>query len=197
MGYGPTGKMPVNLVDGCVRAKNVVPGSERWTPDGDRTARRTVARSHARKPCRERLTIRPGHEFGYFTGATCADGTAGRNHVSLVVDEERFATRYATALTACTGLPARLEAVTRPSGCLKRDLPGFRVRVVSSYPADALRHYAGGDAPHMRQGFPGVVLRDVDASDRRADRGTFAPEEHPLAPHPTFLLNGHLVREAR
>ncbi|MFH9723885.1 hypothetical protein ACH4M4_13105 [Streptomyces sp. NPDC017254] len=208
MGYGLTGKMLVNLVDGCAQAKNVVPGNTLWTLDGDRTARTTVvdvaaakaraavdvvtdhmtfsaspdlllatpdgwthaadaagktaAWTHARKLCRERLTIRPGYEFGYFVGATCVDGTVGRNYVSLVVNEERFASRYATALTSCTRLPARLEAVTRPSGYLKRDLPGYRVRVVSSYPADALRHYVGGDAHHMRQRFPRVVLRDID-----------------------------------
>ncbi|MER6100203.1 hypothetical protein ABT154_30970 [Streptomyces sp. NPDC001728] len=208
MGYGPTSKMLVNLVDGCAQAKNVAPGSMMWTLDGDRTVRTTVvgvtaakaraavdvvtdhmtftaspdlllatpdgwthaadaagatvAWTYARKLCRERLTIKPGYEFGYFGGATCADGTVGKNYVSLVVNEEAFATRYATALTACTGLPARLEAVTRPSGYLKRDLPGFRVRVVSSYLSDALRHYVGGDAHHMRQRFPRVVLRDSD-----------------------------------
>ncbi|MFI8399816.1 hypothetical protein ACIGG5_06230 [Streptomyces sp. NPDC085463] len=330
MGYGPTSKMLVNLVDGCVQAKNVTPGSAMWTLDGDRTVRttvvdvtavkartavdvvtdhmtftaspdlllctpdgwvpatdtagKTVAWTPARKLCRERLTIKPGYEFGYFVGATCADGTVGKNYVSLIVNEERFAARYAAALTACTGLPARLEAVTRPSGYLKRHLPGFRVRVVSSYLSDALRHYVGGDAHHMRQGFPRAVLRDADTlqgfldgyiegdgcnlkhgwgrmivsanapflaelaqiigarfspskgktasqlyvSNRWAYRNTFAPEEHPLdppesswikvhearprpalgpkpftfygyrlAPYPTFLLNGHLVREAR
>ncbi|MFF5635678.1 hypothetical protein [Streptomyces sp. NPDC012825] len=209
MGYGPTSKMLVNLVDGCVRAKNVTPGSTMWTLDGDRTVRttvvdvtavkartavdvvtdhmtftaspdlllltpegwvhaadaagRTVAWTHARKLCRERLMIKPGYEFGYFVGATCADGTVGKNYVSLVVNEEHFAARYAKALTVCTGLPARLEAVSRPSGYLKRDLPGFRVRVVSSYLSDALRHYVGGDAHHMRQRFPRVVLGDIDA----------------------------------
>ncbi|WP_240450117.1 hypothetical protein [Streptomyces sp. S1] len=173
----------MNLVDGCVQAKNVTPGSAMWTLDGDRTVRttvvdvtavkartavdvvtdhmtftaspdlllctpdgwvpatdtvgKTVAWTPARKLCRERLTIKPGYEFGYFVGATCADGTVGKNYVSLIVNEERFAARYAAALTACTGLPARLEAVTRPSGYLKRDLPGFRVRVVSSYLSDA------------------------------------------------------------
>ncbi|MEU4280737.1 hypothetical protein [Streptomyces tanashiensis] len=211
MGYGPTSKMLVNLVDGCAQAKSAVPGSAMWTLDGDRTvqttvvdvtavkgresvevvtdhmafnaspdlllltpdgwthaadvAGTTVAWTHAKKLCRERPTIRPGYEFGYFVGATCADGTVGKNYVSLVVNEEAFAARYAAALTACTGLPARLEAVTRPSGYLKRDLSGFRVRVVSSYLSDALRHYVGGDAHHMRQRFPRVVLRDIDTFD--------------------------------
>ncbi|MFF0485721.1 hypothetical protein [Streptomyces sp. NPDC004435] len=328
MGYGLASKMLVNLVGGCVQAKNVAPGNLLWTLDGDRTVRTTVtavtaakarpavevvtdhmaflvspdlllltpdgwthamdaagaviAWTPARKLCRERLTIRPGYEFGYLVGATCADGTVGRNYVSLVVNEESFAQRYATALTACTGLRARPEAVSRPSGFLKRDLPGFRVRVVSSYLSDALRHYVGGDAHHLRQGFPRVVLRDMDTfngfldgyaegdgcrikrwparmivsanapflaevarvigarftprpkgvsqlviSDRWRSRGTFTPETHPLdppesswvqvhevrprpalgtkpftfyayrlAPHPTFLVNGHLAREA-
>ncbi len=206
MGYGPTSKMLVNLVDGCVPARDVATGSAMWTLDGDRTVQTTVvgvtavkaraavevvtdhmtftvspdlllstpdgwvhaadavgttvAWTHARKLCRERPTIKPGYEFGYFVGATCADGTVYKNYVSLIVNDEKFASRYAAALTASTGLPARLEAVTRPSGYLKRDLPGFRVRVVSSYLSDAMRHYVGGDAHHMRQGFPRVVLRD-------------------------------------
>ncbi len=70
--------------------------------------------------------------------------------------------RYAECLTAATGLFARLEPVTRPSGYLQRDVPGFRVRVVSSYLADLMRQYLGGDAHHMRQRFPRVVLRDID-----------------------------------
>ncbi|WP_314619544.1 hypothetical protein [Streptomyces stackebrandtii] len=256
------------------------------TPDGWAHARdcagAVVAWTPARKLCRERFTIRPGYAFGYFVGATCADGTVGKNYVSLVVNDEAFASRYAEALTACTGLPSRLEAVTCPSGFLKRDLPGFRVRVVSSYLSDAMRYFVGGDAHHARQRFPRVVLRDIDTfngfldgyadgdgfhhkswqgrtivsantpflsdlaviigarftpkrrglashlvvSDRWASRGTFAPEYHRidppesswiqvhevrprpalgtkpftfysyrLSPHPTFLVNGHLVRE--
>ncbi|MEV6249981.1 hypothetical protein AB0M38_27810 [Streptomyces sp. NPDC051742] len=172
--------------------------------------------------------------------------------------------------------------MSRPSGYLQRDLPGFRVRVVSSYLNDALRHYVGGDAHHMRQRLPRVVLRDAATfqgfldgyiegdgcrvkgwngrqvvsanvpflaelaqiigarftpskrgirsqlyvSDRWQTRGTYFPEHHPLdppesswvpvkevrprpalgakpftfysyrlAPYPTFLVNGHLVRE--
>ncbi|MEU5329175.1 hypothetical protein [Streptomyces parvus] len=139
------------------------------TPDGwiraeDATGK-TIAWTHARKVCRERLTFRMGYAFGYVVGATCADGTVGKNYVSLVVNDEAFATRYARCLTEATGLAARLQPVVRPSGYLGRDIPGFRVRVVSSYLADALRQYAGGDAHHMRQAFPRVVLRDREVFD--------------------------------
>ncbi|MEU7699916.1 hypothetical protein [Streptomyces sp. NPDC039028] len=257
-----------------------------WTHAAD-TAGTTIAWTHARRLCRKRPTIRPGYEFGYFVGATCADGTVHKNYVSLIVNDESFASRYAAALTACTGLPARLEAVSRPSGYLRRDVAGFRVRVVSSYLADLVRQYTGGDAHHMRQRFPRVVLRDAESfagfmdgyvdgdgcrvtwgnyegrvvasanvpflrewapiigarftpegvpgrasrlyiADRWHRRGTFRPEQHPLqlqesswikvqevrprpalgtkpftfysyrlAPYPTFLVNGHLVREPR
>ncbi|PZT72540.1 hypothetical protein DNK56_02655 [Streptomyces sp. AC1-42W] len=147
----------------------VAPEQLLGTPDGwvhARDAAGTVlAWAQARKLCRKRLTIRPGYEFGYFVGATCADGTVGANYVSLVVNDKAFATKYARCLRGATGLSARLEAVTRPSGYLGRDVPGFRVRVVSSYLADAMRQYTGGDAHHMRQRFPRVVLRDRDVFD--------------------------------
>ncbi|MEU3912201.1 MULTISPECIES: hypothetical protein [unclassified Streptomyces] len=136
------------------------------TPDGWTHARdalgTVIAWTHARKLCRERLSVTPGYPFGYLVGATCSDGTVGKNYVSLVVNDETFAEKYARSLTAATGLPARLEAVTRPSGYLGREVPGFRVRVVSSYLADLLRQYVGGDAHHMRQRFPRVVLRDLE-----------------------------------
>ncbi|MGW3986166.1 hypothetical protein [Streptomyces sp. NPDC004830] len=144
----------------------VAPDQLLGTPDGwvhARDAGGTVlAWTPARKLCRVRLAIEPGRDLGYFVGATCSDGTVGRNYVSLVVNDEDFAARYAASLTAATGLPARLEAVTRPSGYLRRDVPGFRVRVVSSYLADLLRQYVGGDAHHLRQNFPRVVLRDME-----------------------------------
>jgi hypothetical protein len=150
----------------------VAPDHMLGTPDGwvhARDAEGTVlAWTPARKLRRERLTIKAGYEFGYMIGASCSDGTLGKNYVSLVVNDEGFASRYAACLMASTGLSARLEAVTRPSGYLQRDVPGFRVRVVSSYLADLMRQFVGGDAHHMRQGFPRVVLRELDTGARGA-----------------------------
>ncbi|MFE3553786.1 hypothetical protein ACFXKW_02795 [Streptomyces sp. NPDC059193] len=130
-----------------------------WLPAAE-AAGSAVAWTPPRKLCRQRLKARSGYEFGYWVGATCADGTVGKNYVSLIVNDAGFASRYAGCLTVATGLAARLEPVTRPSGYLQRDLPGFRVRVVASYLADLMRQYVGGDAHHMRQRFPRVVLRD-------------------------------------
>ncbi|MEV6261539.1 hypothetical protein AB0M42_12385 [Streptomyces sp. NPDC051784] len=147
----------------------VTPELQLATPDGwipaCKATGRAIAWTHARKLCRERLTFEVGYAFGYFVGATCADGTVGKNYVSLVVNDEAFATRYARSLTEATGLAARAQPVTRPSGYLGHDVPGYRVRVVSSYLADAMRQYVGGDAHHMRQAFPRIVLRDRKVFD--------------------------------
>ncbi|MBO8202617.1 hypothetical protein JW613_30685 [Streptomyces smyrnaeus] len=142
---------PLSTSNGWVPAAEVAGARLAWTP--------------ARKLHRRRLTVVPGYPLGYFVGATCADGTVGHNYVSLVVNDGAFAARYAESLRAAVGLPARLEAVTRPSGYLQRDVPGFRVRVVSSYLADLVRQYVGGDPHHLRQAFPRVVLRDRETFD--------------------------------
>jgi GTP cyclohydrolase I len=102
--------------------------------------------------------MRYGYEFGYWLGAVCSDGTVGKNYVSLVVNDEEFAKKFAETLRWSTGFAARVEPTVQPSGYLGRQAPGFRVRVVSGYLADLVRQYVGGDAHHMRQRFPRVVL---------------------------------------
>lgn len=174
----------VDVVTGHVTF-SVAPDQLPGTPDGWVHARdaagNVLAWTHARKLCRERLTVRPGYAFGYMIGAGCSDGTVGRNYVSLIVNDEGFASRYARCLTESTGLPARLEEVTRPSGYLKREVPGFRVRVVSSYLADLMRQYVGGDAHHLRQRSPRVVLR---TGRRSRDSWTATPMVTVAAPRP-------------
>ncbi|MFE6178318.1 hypothetical protein [Streptomyces sp. NPDC056464] len=173
----------------------VAPDQMLGTPDGwvhARDATGTVlAWTQARKLCRTRLIIKPGYELGYLIGANCADGTVGKNYVSLVVNDEVFAARFAACLTAATGLPARLEAVTRPSGYLQRDAPGFRVRVVSSYLADLMRQYVGGDAHHMRQRFPRVVLRDRETFEGFLDGYTDGDGFRPKTWSGRLLVSGN------
>lgn len=143
----------------------VTPDHPFATPDGWMEARdlegRFVEWTQARKLCRGRPALTFGYEFGYFLGTVCSDGTVGRNYVSLVVNEEEFAKKFARSIEVATGLVAKVEPVTRPSGFTGLQTPGYRVRVVSSYLADLVRQYVGGDAHHLRQRFPRVVLRDL------------------------------------
>ncbi|MFJ8535894.1 hypothetical protein [Streptomyces sp. NPDC093591] len=178
--YGLPSKQTVNAVDGRLQARNVRVGCRLWTLVGERTVQTTV-RSVETVQVREvvdvvtdhvTFTVAPDQMLGTPDGWVHARDAAGtvvawtharklcRKRLIIKFHDEAFAARYAACLTAATGLPARLEAVTRPSGYLQRDAPGFRVRVVSSYLADLMRQYVGGDAHHMRQRFPRVVLRD-------------------------------------
>jgi GTP cyclohydrolase I len=139
---------PLATPEGWMEARDVAGTYVEWTP--------------ARKLHRVRPQVEIGYDFGYMVGTTCADGTVGKNYVSLVVNDQEYAKKFAESVLRCIGMSARVEAVTRPSGFTGRPTPGFRVRVVSSYLADLLRQYVGGDAHHMRQRFPRVVLTDID-----------------------------------
>jgi GTP cyclohydrolase I len=103
-----------------------------------------------------------GYEFGYAVGAICADGTVSKRYISLVVNDQEYAKRFSIAMERAFGVTTRLEPVERPSGYLGRPVTGWRVRAVSSYLAELLRQYVGGDAHHLRQRFPRVVLADED-----------------------------------
>jgi GTP cyclohydrolase I len=139
---------PFATPDGWTEAKDLRGTLVEWTPP--------------RSLCRPRFQPLLWYHFGYAVGAICADGTVAGRYISLVVNDEAFAKRFAVAMEQAFGVETRLEPVERPSGYLGRPAPGFRVRVVSSYLAELMRQYLGGDAHHLRQAFPRVVLADED-----------------------------------
>ena len=118
-----------------------------------------------RSLCRPRYAPTTGYDFGYAIGTICADGTVSSRYVSLVVNDHEYAKRFAVSMERAFGVQAELEAVERPSGYLQRQVAGWRVRVVSSYLAELIRQYVGGDAHHLRQRFPRVVLHDQATFD--------------------------------
>ena len=147
------------------------------TPDGWMEAQdlkgQQIEWTHPRKLCRGRYRKAkpsvnevnrptPGYHLGYTIGAVCSDGTVGNRYISLVVNDFAFVQRFAHALKQAFGVKANIESVSRPSGFTGQDVPGYRVRVVSSYLADLFRQYVGGDAHHMRQDFPRVALKSQD-----------------------------------
>ncbi len=144
----------------------VTPDHPFATPEGWVEAQdlegRFVEWTQPKSLCRKRYPPKVGEAFGYAVGATFADGTVSPRYLSLVVNEKEFAAQCAGALAEAFGAKAEIEPVERPSGYLKRQLAGYRVRVVSSYLADLFRQYAGGDAHHMRQHLPRVVLNSPE-----------------------------------
>jgi GTP cyclohydrolase I len=139
---------PFATPDGWVEAKDLNGNSVEWTA--------------SRGLCRRRYTPRLGYDFGYAVGAVAADGTVSERYLSLVVNNETYARRFAVSIGEAFGVAARVEAVSRPSGYTGRQTPGHRVRIVSSYLADLFRQYTGGDAHHLRQQFPRVVLNSEE-----------------------------------
>lgn len=135
---------PLATPQGWQEAKDVAGTYIEWTPQ--------------QKLCRQRWQPNIGYEFGYALGALCSDGTVGDRYVSLVVNDRDFAKKFAYALDQAFGVDAEIEEIERPSGYLQRQVEGFRVRVVSSYLADLVRQYVGGDAHDQRQRFPRVVM---------------------------------------
>lgn len=139
---------PFATPEGWVEAKDLEGRRVEWTPP--------------RSLCRRRYAPQAGYSFGYAVGAACADGTVGNRCLSLVVNEEAFARRFAESLADGFGAEVQIEPVARPSGFTGRQTPGYRVRVVSSYLADLFRQYVGGDAHHLRQRFPRVALNSLE-----------------------------------
>jgi GTP cyclohydrolase I len=144
----------------------VTPDHPLATPEGWEEARHLAGRcvewTAPRSLNRRRYAARPGYDFGYALGAVTSDGSVGTRSISFVVNDQEFAKRFAYALSSAFDAPCTLEAVSRPSSFLGRDVPGFRVRVVSSFLADLFRQYVGGDPHHLRQQFPRVVLSDEE-----------------------------------
>lgn len=154
------------LVEVCTEGGSflVTPDHPLATPSGWMEAKDVegtfIEWTEARRLCRSRWTPKLGYEFGYVIGTVCADGTVSDRYVSLVVNDEEYAKKFAESLRRAFGIDARVESVERPSGYLRRMVPGYRVRVVSSFLADLMRQYVGGDAHHQRQRFPMVVLNN-------------------------------------
>ncbi len=151
----------VRTEEGTVR---VTPDHPFATPEGWKEAQHLegtfVEWTAPRSLWRARYAPTAGYEFGYAIGAICSDGTVGKRSISLVVNDEEFAKRFSVAMEHAFGATPQVEAVERPSGYLNRPVSGYRVRVVSSYLAELMRQYVGGDAHHLRQRFPRVVLND-------------------------------------
>src|SRR5262249_22791784 len=70
-----------------------------------------------------------------------------------------FANKFAEAMEVAFDVAAYVEPITVPSGFLQREIPMFRVRVVSSYIAGLMLHWFGGTKATKEFHFPRVVLR--------------------------------------
>jgi GTP cyclohydrolase I len=130
---------------------------------GDLVVGDKVMTVEPRRLCRDRGPVQEGYELGYALGAVGSDASIqDRRRISLVVRDEGFAQRFAAALEVAFDLAANVEAITVPSGFLQREIPMFRVRVVSSHVAELMLHWFGGSKATREFHFPRVVLRSQE-----------------------------------
>ncbi len=125
-----------------------------------KTGDRLLATS-TRRLCRPRVEPQLGYSFGYVLGAFASDGSldSGRR-VRLEVNEKRFAERFVYHLQEGFGVDAHVESIQKPSGFLKREIQQYRVRVCSSFLAELLKEFLGGDTHSKSFSFPEVVTHD-------------------------------------
>jgi GTP cyclohydrolase I len=123
--------------------------------------------------CRERHRPSPGYATGYVIGAVAADGSIqDARRVALVVKSQRFAERYC-AMVAEAFPPAtpRIERVTVPSGFHGREIPMFRVRVVSRDIGEKLCRWLGVSEHGSRSKTKTFQFPDVVTSSQQMMQG--------------------------
>ena len=108
--------------------------------------------------------MQEGYELGYVLGAVGSDASIQDRRTDLARRSRprRSRERFAAALEVAFDLAAHVEAISVPSGFLQREIPMFRVRVVSSYVAGLMLHWFGGSKATREFHFPRVVLRSQE-----------------------------------
>jgi GTP cyclohydrolase I len=187
---------PFATPDGWTEAKDLQGTLVEWTPPTSL--------------CRPRFRPFVGYHFGYAVGAICADGTVARRYISLVVNDEAYAKRFAVAMEQAFGVETHLEPVERPSGYLSRPAPGFRADLATIIGARFTPRPNGkpstlyvADSWMARHGFNReshrtdlIESRWVRVEEVRrlpAGRNPFTVYSFTCEPHPTFLISGHLT----
>ena len=134
-----------------------------WRDAGDLRPGDKLQTFPTRQLCQERYIVQEGYELGYSLGSIGSDGSVqdGRR-ISLVVNDEAFANRFAHCLRMAFGVDPQVEPIMVPSGFLEREIPMFRVRVVSRHIATLVLSWFGGTKATKAFHFPRVVLRSKE-----------------------------------
>jgi GTP cyclohydrolase I len=146
--------------------------------------------------CRRPFMPQPGYAVGYVIGAIASDGSIqdGRR-ICLTVRKREFAEKFRAMLTeAFPGASPRIEAVEVPSGFLQRDVPAYRVRVVSRAIGEKLCRWLGVAERGARSKthsfeFPRVVTSSKEMMQGFLD-GYCDGDGYPI-PQGRFIVSGN------
>lgn len=171
---------------------------------------------NARSLSREIREPQPGYALGYVLGATAADASIqdGRR-ICLVVRSAEFARKYQAMFSeAFPSSTPRVELVQVPSSFLGRQIPMFRVRVVSRHIGEKLCRWLGVSEKGSRSKtklfkFPRVVTSSremmegfldgyCDGDGHRNGSGRFVlSANHEFMTELAQYLEGHVGRASK
>jgi GTP cyclohydrolase I len=151
---------PVMTEEGWREAQDLKPGTRvEWINPGSL--------------CRDDREPQPGYALGYVLGATAADGSVqdGRR-ICLTVKSAEFASKYQGMFAqAFPGIEPKVQPVEVPSSFLGRDIPMYRVRVVSSYVGEKLCRWLGISEDGSRSKTKSFRFPKVATSSQEMMRG--------------------------
>ena len=144
-----------------------------WREAGELKQGARVEWINPRSLCRRIHEPQPGYALGYVIGATAADGSIqdGRR-VCLTVKSPAFAEKYRELFAqAFPSTTPTVEPVTVPSSFLRRDVPMYRVRVVSRHVGEKLCRWLGVSETGSRSKTKSFKFPRVVTSSREMMQG--------------------------
>ncbi len=131
-----------------------------WVEAQDLKAGDKVQYAVPKRLCQQRYDVLEGYELGYVLGAIGSDGSIrdGRR-ISLVVKDKTFAEKFRACLIQAFGADPEVQKIRVPSGFLDKEIPMYRVRLVSRHVGTLLLDWFGGSKGTKSFHFPRVVLR--------------------------------------
>lgn len=150
----------------------------------------------SRSLCRSRYVPRQGYSLGYAIGAVCSDGTVAKRYLSLVVNQQSFAEKFAGAMRRAFGVPflqefaeaidARFTPARRgPSRLYISDRwnrPGW-------YSKHGFQQESHSTTLLESRFVPVRAVRLLRAEGKKP----FTVYSFQCSPYPTFLIAGHLA----
>lgn len=111
---------------------------------------------------KKKVVFNKGYWLGYYLGAVCSDGSITRNAVRLEVNSVIFAKKFQKAIYETFGRRPKVEAISKPSGFLKKNINQFRVRVVSGKIVKITDEIFGLRKKTFTFDIPKIVFEDIE-----------------------------------
>ena len=136
---------------------------------------------------RPRYAPAVGYDFGYAIGTICADGTVSKRYVSLVVNDQEYAKRFAFSMERAFGVHAELEPGARFS---PRTSTASQLYIADRW----MRRHGFRRESHRTDLIESCWVPVEEVRPVRADgHKPFTVYSFTCEPHPTFLVSGHLA----